>query len=103
MIKLLDFVLGTHASAAYVANLTKTKSVLVKDYVVAQHFDVWSQLVFGIRYLDFSIGYAASSNRCVILCIHIMLFPALIKFQMSTIQIMLITSALSMRTSLSAH
>ncbi|XP_028895405.2 uncharacterized protein LOC105211107 [Zeugodacus cucurbitae] len=51
------FIPGTHASAAYVANLTKTKSVLVKDYVVAQHFDVWSQLVFGIRYLDFSIGF----------------------------------------------
>ncbi|CAD7003912.1 unnamed protein product [Ceratitis capitata] len=51
------FIPGTHASAAYVANLTKTKSVLIKDYVVAQQFDVWSQLVFGIRYLDFSIGY----------------------------------------------
>ncbi|XP_017474481.1 PREDICTED: uncharacterized protein LOC108365049 isoform X2 [Rhagoletis zephyria] len=35
----------------------KTKSVLVKDYVVAQQFDVWSQLVFGVRYLDFSIGF----------------------------------------------
>ncbi|XP_053955767.1 uncharacterized protein LOC128861561 [Anastrepha ludens] len=51
------FIPGTHASGAYINNSAKTKSVLVKDYVVAQQFDVWSQLVFGIRYLDFSIGF----------------------------------------------
>ncbi|XP_030372967.1 uncharacterized protein LOC115622961 [Scaptodrosophila lebanonensis] len=51
------FLPGTHASGAFITNYSKTKSVLVKDYLVAQHFDVWAQLVFGIRYLDLSIGY----------------------------------------------
>ncbi|SPP84657.1 uncharacterized protein LOC117587458 [Drosophila guanche] len=51
------FLPGTHASGAFLASYSKTKSLLVKDYLVAQHFDVWSQLVFGIRYLDFSVGY----------------------------------------------
>ncbi|EDW69471.2 uncharacterized protein [Drosophila virilis] len=51
------FLPGTHASGAYITNYSKTKSLLVKDYLVAQHFDVWSQLVFGIRYLDLSVGY----------------------------------------------
>ncbi|XP_017028066.1 uncharacterized protein [Drosophila kikkawai] len=49
------FLPGTHASGA-VVNRT-SKSVLIKDYLQAQLFDVWSQLVFGIRYLDFSVGY----------------------------------------------
>ncbi|XP_067647321.1 PI-PLC X domain-containing protein 1 [Eurosta solidaginis] len=56
------FIPGTHASAAYVTNLTKTKSVLVKDYVIAQRMDVWSQLVFGVRYLDLSIGFDRVAN-----------------------------------------
>lgn len=50
------FLPGSHASGAYVTNYSKTKSLLVKDYLVAQHFDVWAQLVFGIRYLDLSVG-----------------------------------------------
>ncbi|CAD7003914.1 uncharacterized protein LOC101460829 [Ceratitis capitata] len=52
------FIPGTHASAAYAANLTK--SVEIDDYIITQQFDVWSQLVFGIRYLDFRIEY----NEC---------------------------------------
>lgn len=48
------FLPGTHASGA-VVNRT-SKSVLIKDYLQAQLFDVWSQLVLGIRYLDFSVG-----------------------------------------------
>nr|XP_016935507.2 uncharacterized protein LOC108014008 [Drosophila suzukii] len=51
------FLPGTHASGAVVGSSSKTNSILVRDYLVAQQFDVWSQLVFGIRYLDFSIGY----------------------------------------------
>ncbi|ALC43260.1 CG5895 [Drosophila busckii] len=51
------FLPGTHASGAFIINYSKTKSLLVKDYLVAQHFDVWSQLVFGIRYLDLSVGF----------------------------------------------
>lgn len=50
------FLPGSHASGAYVTDYSKTKSLLVKDYLVAQHFDVWAQLVFGIRYLDLSVG-----------------------------------------------
>ncbi|EDW80088.1 uncharacterized protein Dwil_GK24125 [Drosophila willistoni] len=57
------FLPGTHASGAFVTNYSKTKSMLVKDYLVAQHFDVWSQLVFGIRYLDLSVGYKHSDSE----------------------------------------
>lgn len=48
---------GTHASGAVIGVGSKTKSALVKDYLLAQQLDVWSQLVFGIRYLDISVGY----------------------------------------------
>uniref|UniRef100_A0A6P4E5L5 Uncharacterized protein LOC108038273 n=1 Tax=Drosophila rhopaloa TaxID=1041015 RepID=A0A6P4E5L5_DRORH len=51
------FLPGTHASGAVFGSSNKTDSILVRDYLVVQQFDVWSQLVFGIRYLDFSIGY----------------------------------------------
>ncbi|XP_023169879.1 uncharacterized protein LOC111598719 [Drosophila hydei] len=56
------FLPGTHASGAYITNYSKTKSLLIKDYLVAQHFDVWSQLVFGIRYLDLSVGYRYNAD-----------------------------------------
>ncbi|XP_017042983.1 uncharacterized protein LOC108089317 [Drosophila ficusphila] len=51
------FLPGTHASGAFTGSSKKSSSILVRDYLVAQQFDIWSQLVFGIRYLDFSIGY----------------------------------------------
>ncbi|KAH8395280.1 hypothetical protein KR222_008193, partial [Zaprionus bogoriensis] len=57
------FLPGSHAAGAYVTNYSKTKSLLVKDYLVAQHFDVWTQLVFGIRYLDLSVGYRSQSPQ----------------------------------------
>jgi len=50
------FLPGTHASAAVLGSSSKSNSILVRDYLVAQQLDVWSQLVFGIRYLDLSIG-----------------------------------------------
>lgn len=34
----------------------------MKKYGLSQNFDVWTQLVLGVRYLDFSIGYFPSHN-----------------------------------------
>ncbi|XP_039486158.1 uncharacterized protein LOC120448289 [Drosophila santomea] len=51
------FLPGTHASGAVLGSSSKSDSILVRDYLVAQQLDVWSQLVFGIRYLDLSIGF----------------------------------------------
>ncbi|XP_037818231.1 uncharacterized protein LOC119608056 [Lucilia sericata] len=51
------FIPGTHASGAYLTNYGATKSLFIREHAVSQYFDVWSQLVFGIRYLDLSIGY----------------------------------------------
>ncbi|XP_013107454.2 uncharacterized protein LOC106087092 [Stomoxys calcitrans] len=57
------FIPGTHASGAYLTNYGATKSIFIKEHAISQYFDVWSQLVFGIRYLDLSIGvYKASSS-----------------------------------------
>uniref|UniRef100_A0A1B0B8W0 Phosphatidylinositol-specific phospholipase C X domain-containing protein n=1 Tax=Glossina palpalis gambiensis TaxID=67801 RepID=A0A1B0B8W0_9MUSC len=56
------FIPGTHASGAYITDYIKTKSFFIKDYAASQYFDVWSQLVFGIRYLDLSIGYKTQDN-----------------------------------------
>uniref|UniRef100_A0A1A9WD25 Phosphatidylinositol-specific phospholipase C X domain-containing protein n=1 Tax=Glossina brevipalpis TaxID=37001 RepID=A0A1A9WD25_9MUSC len=56
------FIPGTHASGAYIIDYVTTKSFFTKDYAATQYFDVWSQLVFGIRYLDLSIGYKAQDN-----------------------------------------
>uniref|UniRef100_A0A1B0A2E1 Phosphatidylinositol-specific phospholipase C X domain-containing protein n=1 Tax=Glossina pallidipes TaxID=7398 RepID=A0A1B0A2E1_GLOPL len=56
------FIPGTHASGAYITDYIKTKSFFIKDYAASLHFDVWSQLVFGIRYLDLSIGYKTQDN-----------------------------------------
>ncbi|KAH8371725.1 hypothetical protein KR093_008728, partial [Drosophila rubida] len=50
------FLPGTHASGSYFDGYSKTKPSDVQSYVMTQHFDVWSQLVFGIRYLDLSVG-----------------------------------------------
>lgn len=49
------FLPGTHCSGCFHGR-TYTKSVLLKRFGYVQNFDVWTQLVFGIRYLDFSIG-----------------------------------------------
>lgn len=50
------FLPGTHCSGCFHGRMY-TKSVLLKRFGYVQNFDVWTQLVFGIRYLDFSIGY----------------------------------------------
>lgn len=44
------FLPGTHASGCYI-NPNGERSA-VQDYFVKQNFDVWSQLIFGARYLD---------------------------------------------------
>ncbi|CAH1975290.1 unnamed protein product [Acanthoscelides obtectus] len=46
------FIPGTHDSGSYAG-----VSPLVENYVLNQDRNVWTQLVSGIRYLDFRIGY----------------------------------------------
>lgn len=46
---------GTHCSGCYYSRYG-TRTILMKRFGFVQNFDIWTQLVFGIRYLDFSIG-----------------------------------------------
>lgn len=48
------FIPGTHNSGSY---STARVPNLLKKYILNQDRDVWTQLVFGIRYLDIRIGY----------------------------------------------
>ncbi|XP_055704558.1 uncharacterized protein LOC129802616 [Phlebotomus papatasi] len=50
------FIPGTHCSACYV-NETQFRAPLLSQIVFTQDFNVWTQLVFGVRYLDVSVGY----------------------------------------------
>lgn len=43
---------GTHNSGAY-----SSKKLFLENYILNQDRDIWTQLVFGIRYFDFRIGY----------------------------------------------
>ena len=47
------YIPGTHCSGCY---MTRENARDNKEKGFLQNFDVWSQLVFGVRYLDFSIG-----------------------------------------------
>lgn len=49
------FLPGTHCSGCYGHRL-HSKSFILKRFGFVQNFDVWTQLVFGIRYLDISVG-----------------------------------------------
>lgn len=54
--------LGSHCSGAYISNQYYDKNAIkthhsMEEYTLTQYLDIWSQLVFGIRYLDLSIGY----------------------------------------------
>lgn len=51
------FIPGSHCSGCY-GRAKGTQSILIKKFGILQNFDIWTQLVFGIRYLDISIGYA---------------------------------------------
>lgn len=50
------FIPGTHCSGCYDRRTKTTRSILLKKFGFVQNFDIWTQLVFGIRYLDISIG-----------------------------------------------
>lgn len=47
---------GTRCSGCYY-NYSASQSNTVQLFGVTQHFDIWQQLVMGIRYLDLSIAY----------------------------------------------
>lgn len=46
------FIPGTHNSGSFIGAPS-----FLQNYVLNQDRSVWTQLVFGIRYLDFRIGY----------------------------------------------
>lgn len=48
---------GTHNSGSYNSNVSVLKGEGFNRFVLTQDHDIWTQLVFGIRYLDFRIGY----------------------------------------------
>lgn len=50
------FLPGTRCSGCYY-NHSTAQSNTIQQFGVTQHFDVWQQLVMGIRYLDISIAY----------------------------------------------
>lgn len=50
------FIPGTHCSGCYDRRRKSSRSVLLKKFGFVQNFDVWTQLVFGVRYLDISVG-----------------------------------------------
>lgn len=49
------FIPGTHGSGCYHRS-AETKPLLQK-FGFVQNFDVWTQLVFGVRYLDITVGF----------------------------------------------
>lgn len=51
------FLPGTHCSGCYDRRTGASRSILLKKFGFVQNFDIWTQLVFGVRYLDISIGY----------------------------------------------
>ncbi|XP_058123216.1 uncharacterized protein LOC131294280 [Anopheles ziemanni] len=55
------FLPGTHCSGCYQTR-TNGGNVVLKKIGFRQSLDIWSQLVFGVRYLDFSVGYYPSHN-----------------------------------------
>lgn len=55
------FIPGSHASGCYlIKNETETNSL--KKFLATQNFDVWTQLMFGVRYLEFSVIYFNNSE-----------------------------------------
>uniref|UniRef100_A0A8W7K984 Phosphatidylinositol-specific phospholipase C X domain-containing protein n=2 Tax=Anopheles albimanus TaxID=7167 RepID=A0A8W7K984_ANOAL len=55
------FLPGTHCSGCYQTR-ANVGNVFLKKIGFRQSIDLWSQLVYGVRYLDFSIGYQPSHN-----------------------------------------
>ncbi|XP_054272973.1 PI-PLC X domain-containing protein 1-like [Macrosteles quadrilineatus] len=55
---------GTHNSACYRRGDTLSLKDTLARYVLTQDQDVWSQLVYGIRYIDLRVGiYPTKQNR----------------------------------------
>lgn len=57
------FIPGTHCSGCYDRRSKISRSILLKKFGFLQNFDIWTQLVFGIRYLDISVGCVCSFNE----------------------------------------
>ncbi|XP_058459973.1 uncharacterized protein LOC131435792 [Malaya genurostris] len=55
------FLPGTHCSGCYQTK-ANVNNVYFKRIGYRQDLDIWTQLVFGIRYLDFSVGFHPSHN-----------------------------------------
>lgn len=54
------FIPGTHSSGSFSypgKNLKASNHLVLENYAFAQSMDVYSQLVFGIRFIDLKIGY----------------------------------------------
>lgn len=54
---------GTHCSACYLTRSNGRRNNLKSLGAFRQNFDVWQQLLMGIRYLDFSVGYFRSFHE----------------------------------------
>lgn len=53
------FIPGTHCSGCYDRRTKMSRSILLKKFGFVQNFDVWLQLVLGVRYLDISVGWVS--------------------------------------------
>lgn len=50
------FIPGTHNSACYLRGNSLSQRDTIGRYLLTQDQDVWSQLVYGIRYIDLRVG-----------------------------------------------
>lgn len=59
-VKIYIFLTGTHSSGTQINSQNPKIRIsnrrFINDYAITQTFEIWSQLVFGIRYLDMNIG-----------------------------------------------
>ncbi|XP_044737909.1 PI-PLC X domain-containing protein 1 isoform X2 [Chrysoperla carnea] len=56
------FIPGTHNSGCFYKGSQLNRRDTFQRYILTQDRDIWSQLVHGIRYLDFRVGYYSSSS-----------------------------------------
>lgn len=60
---------GTHNSGCYDEfPEADIRLRFLDNYLYTQDQDVWTQLCFGIRYLDVRVGYYNSSNTTYVYC-----------------------------------
>lgn len=55
------FIPGSHCAACHTTK-SNGKNGLLKKVGFLQNFNVWQQMVFGVRYFDFSVGYQNASS-----------------------------------------